>query len=53
MQKLLVCFLLISSMVGLSQNDSPVIFQVTPACETIPVESPDDTFIPKTHLLKQ
>ena len=42
MQKLLVCFLLISSMAGLSQNDSPVIFQVTPACETIPVESPDD-----------
>lgn len=42
MQKLLVCFLLISSMIGLSQNDSPVIFQVTPACETIPVESPDD-----------
>ena len=42
MQKLLVCFLLISSMIGLSQNDSPVIFQVTPACETTPVESPDD-----------
>jgi 3-phytase len=42
MQKLLVCFLLISSMIGLSQNDSPVIFQVTPACETTPVGSPDD-----------
>jgi 3-phytase len=42
MQKLLVCFLLISSMIGLSQNDSPVIFDVTATCETTPVESPDD-----------
>lgn len=29
-------------MIGLSQNDSPVIFQVTSVCETTPVESPDD-----------
>ena len=42
MQKTLVCFLLISSMIGLSQNDSPVIFDVTATCETTPVESPDD-----------
>jgi 3-phytase len=42
MQKTLVCFLLISSMIGLSQNDSPVIFEVTATCETTPVESPDD-----------
>ncbi|MFT7545073.1 MAG: 3-phytase [Gammaproteobacteria bacterium] len=42
MQKVLVCFLLISSMIGLSQNDSPVIFEVSAACETTPVESPDD-----------
>jgi 3-phytase len=42
MQKTLVCFLLISSMIGLSQNDGPVIFDVTASCETAPVESPDD-----------
>ena len=42
MQKTLVCFLLISSMIGLSQNDDPVIFEVTATCETTPVESPDD-----------
>lgn len=42
MQKTLVCFLLISSMIGLSQNDSPIIFEVSAVCETVPVESPDD-----------